>query len=488
MPSSFIRGPQGSGPCRWLPGQAAGTAPRESGDIDEWATLRPFRDGDSPRQVAWKAYARGAPLLVKEYTASGSIERLFDFATLTGLDTEQRLSQLARWIVNCAADGERFGLRLPQQLIELDQGHGTSPALPARTGPVWQRVFRPMSDQPASSHRATHWMVGAYVIGALLHLGQVPLWVIVLACSGAAWALAAAHGRARLPGRVFKVSLTVALTGTVLAMFHTLNGLNAGSALLVLMGAIKLLEATTRRDRLIVVGVAFYLLLAACLASQELLRAPLYLLQAWVCCTALLYAAHPDAPLPSRAAMRISARSLAFALPLALLLFALFPRLSGSFWSLGGSGQAQTGLSDTMSPGSISELGNSARSGIPGLVCRTHCRRHSSATGAGRCCMTSMATPGRACTATLYRRETLQYRGTAYQYQIRLEPDSTPWWPALDTVQSATAPGTTDHARTGSWSPPVRCTMRSPTLRSPTPQPSRATRSRASRGSSIRMS
>jgi uncharacterized protein (DUF58 family) len=114
--------PTGQRPMPMAAGADGGTAPRESGDIDEWATLRAFRDGDSPRQVAWKAYARGAPLLVKEYTASGSAERLFDFAALAGLDTEQRLSQLARWIVNCAADGEGFGVRLPQQLIGLDQG------------------------------------------------------------------------------------------------------------------------------------------------------------------------------------------------------------------------------------------------------------------------------------------------------------------------------------------------------------------------------
>jgi uncharacterized protein (DUF58 family) len=111
MRSRCIRGPQG-----------IDTAPRESGDADEWATLRAFRDGDSPRQVAWKAYARGAPLLVKEYTASAGAERLFEFAALAGLDTEQRLSQLARWIVNAAADGERFGLVLPQRRIDPDQG------------------------------------------------------------------------------------------------------------------------------------------------------------------------------------------------------------------------------------------------------------------------------------------------------------------------------------------------------------------------------
>jgi protein-glutamine gamma-glutamyltransferase len=292
---------------------------------------------------------------------------------------------------------------------------------------------------PANERRATHWMLGAYLFGALLHLGQVPLWVIVVACGGAGWALAAAHGRARLPGRAVKVLLVLGLTGTVLAMFHTLNGLNAGSALLVLMGAVKLLEATTPRDRLIVVGVSCYLLIAACLVSQELLRTPLYLLEAWLCCTALLYAAHPQAPLPSPMAARISVRSLAVALPLALLLFALFPRLSGSFWSLGGSNQAQTGLSDTMSPGSISELGNSVdpvfRVWFSGPLPRpeerywrgpvlhdfdgyTWTHGHSD-----------------------FPAENLKFLGPAYHYQIRLEPDSTPWWPALDTVHER-VPGT----------------------------------------------
>jgi uncharacterized protein (DUF58 family) len=116
--------PHGSRPLPVAAGDRGGTAPHDAGELDEWATLRAFRDGDSPRQVAWKAYARGAPLLVKEYTASGSAERLFDFAVLAGLDTEPRLSQLAQWIVRSAADGERFGLKLPRQLIDLDQGPG----------------------------------------------------------------------------------------------------------------------------------------------------------------------------------------------------------------------------------------------------------------------------------------------------------------------------------------------------------------------------
>lgn len=289
--------------------------------------------------------------------------------------------------------------------------------------------------------RVTRWVVGAYVLGALLHLGQLPLWVIAVAWGCAAWALAAAHGRTHLPGRIVKLPLTLLLTGTVVAMFRTLNGLNAGSALLVLMGAVKLLEATTRRDRLIVVGVGFYLLLAACLASQELLRVPLYLLQTWLCCTALLFASHPDAPLPARASALISARSLTLAVPLALLLFALFPRLSGSFWSLGGANQAQTGLSDTMSPGSISELGNSVdpvfRVWFEGPLPPPQERYWRGPVLHDFDGYTWTRAHG-----TFYRPESLEYLGFAYRYRIRLEPDSTPWWPALDTVRTAQATGT----------------------------------------------
>ncbi len=80
---------------------------------DELAWLRDFRDGDSPRQVAWKAYARGAPLLVREYRGYAMASRDFDFSALRDPDVEARLSQLARWCVDAAARGEHWTLRLP---------------------------------------------------------------------------------------------------------------------------------------------------------------------------------------------------------------------------------------------------------------------------------------------------------------------------------------------------------------------------------------
>lgn len=103
------RGVRSVPPCG---GEESASLPAPGVDRDEWRGLRAFREGDSPRQVAWKAYARGAPLLVKEYASGRATRRLFDFDALAGLDTETRLEQLARWILDAEARGERYGLVL----------------------------------------------------------------------------------------------------------------------------------------------------------------------------------------------------------------------------------------------------------------------------------------------------------------------------------------------------------------------------------------
>jgi uncharacterized protein (DUF58 family) len=103
-------------------GQKAGSRTMAHAGSDEWLGLRPFRDGDSPRQVAWKAYARGAPLLVKEYSALGAELRLFDFAKLQHLEVEARLEQISRWVVDADSRGERYGLTMPGRRIEPDSG------------------------------------------------------------------------------------------------------------------------------------------------------------------------------------------------------------------------------------------------------------------------------------------------------------------------------------------------------------------------------
>jgi len=114
--------PRGTRPAPVHLGGEDGQAREPGAQKDEWLGLRPFREGDSPRQIAWKAYARGAPLLSKDYAASGAQQRVFDFGQLEGLQTEARLEQLARWVVDAEARGESYGLILPGTQLSPEHG------------------------------------------------------------------------------------------------------------------------------------------------------------------------------------------------------------------------------------------------------------------------------------------------------------------------------------------------------------------------------
>jgi uncharacterized protein (DUF58 family) len=113
--------PVGILPMPDSPGDEGGSG-SASGDQEELAWLREFRTGDSPRQVAWKAFARGAPLLVREYRGSVLAARDFDFTTLRDPDVESRLSQLARWCTDAASHGETWTLRIPGERPLAGQG------------------------------------------------------------------------------------------------------------------------------------------------------------------------------------------------------------------------------------------------------------------------------------------------------------------------------------------------------------------------------
>jgi transglutaminase-like putative cysteine protease len=239
--------------------------------------------------------------------------------------------------------------------------------------------------------------------------------------------------------------LAVLLVAGVVVRFHTLNGLSAGTALLILMGAVKLLETRAQRDQFIVVAAAVFLLLAACLDRQGLLRAPLYLFQAWLCCAALAVVAYASTASSSamgfdnRAAMLLAGRSLLFALPLALMLFVFFPRLPGAFWAIPRSDEALTGLADSMSPGSISQLTTSydvafrARfEGPPPPAQERYWR--------GPVLHEFDGYTWRRRARSLTPMQPLQYLGSEYRYRISLEPSAQRWWFSLDTATGSPAP------------------------------------------------
>lgn len=80
---------------------------------EDFAGLRSFHPGDSPRRIAWKAYAREQGLHVKVYAGTAVTSHMFDWDSLQNLGTEARLSQLCRWIEDAYAGGRAFGLKLP---------------------------------------------------------------------------------------------------------------------------------------------------------------------------------------------------------------------------------------------------------------------------------------------------------------------------------------------------------------------------------------
>lgn len=97
-------------------GAGTGRSVRE-GD-DDFAGLRTHRTADSPRHVAWKALARGGPMLTKQYAATRGGDVVLDWSALPlRLDDEQRLSRLSAWILRAEQDGRRYGLLLPQTRI-----------------------------------------------------------------------------------------------------------------------------------------------------------------------------------------------------------------------------------------------------------------------------------------------------------------------------------------------------------------------------------
>ena len=89
---------------------------------EDFAGLRKFHVGDSPRHVAWKAYARSGDLLSKQFSGADTSSQWFDFDQIADNDIEQRLSILTRWIVEADRTHRDYGLRLPG--CEFPPAHG----------------------------------------------------------------------------------------------------------------------------------------------------------------------------------------------------------------------------------------------------------------------------------------------------------------------------------------------------------------------------
>jgi len=92
---------------------------------EDFAGLRAYHAGDSPKRIAWKADAREQGLLTKVFSGRAETHLWLDWAVLPAtMSPEERLSRLTRWVLDADAQDCAFGLRLPGATIDPASGAG----------------------------------------------------------------------------------------------------------------------------------------------------------------------------------------------------------------------------------------------------------------------------------------------------------------------------------------------------------------------------
>ncbi len=217
------------------------------------------------------------------------------------------------------------------------------------------------------SAQQTHWLAALLVAVEVPLLPFLPAWVGLFGLLLVGLRLLfLRRDRARGEGESRPASpwllLVAAVVAGVAVRFHFgyFAGRDPCVAFLVVLLGIKFLEARTSRDGALLVCLSGFLTVALFFYSQSLLAGVAVLPALLLIAAALLQLTVPPRRAGGldawRAVLGTAARMLAQGLPLALLLFVFFPRLTAPLWGLPTDHTAKTGLSDRMAPGRISEL------------------------------------------------------------------------------------------------------------------------------------
>jgi len=189
----------------------------------------------------------------------------------------------------------------------------------------------------------------------------IPLWISLLnSIVVLVVYFACVKDRLTIPVWIKVIITLIAFAGVVFS-FQRLTGRDAGVALIAIMYGLKILEIKSHRDVYVLMLLGFFILLAGFLFNQS----PLIAIYQFIPVVAILNA------LTSINSISVStklfsvsrfqdikrlSKYMLLALPLMIVLFVFFPRLSGPIWKMPGSSTAYTGISDTMTPGEISSL------------------------------------------------------------------------------------------------------------------------------------
>lgn len=217
----------------------------------------------------------------------------------------------------------------------------------------------------------------------LPHFGHLPYWLvglsIIVVMSQLGWVYQRLFARSKLRQRVIQSLVFLSGMLGIFLTFHTLLGVEAGTAFLIICLLGKLFEVNTRRDAYVVLTFGLFITAALFLFDQGLFTA----LWAMLSTLSVLYAMarqnvaenalhiheinenvsdlqqSVSSQIRKRSPLTTIALIVMQAIPLMIILFIFFPRMP-PFWTIHlDNGSAQTGMSDSMSPGDIAKLSQS---------------------------------------------------------------------------------------------------------------------------------
>jgi transglutaminase-like putative cysteine protease len=211
------------------------------------------------------------------------------------------------------------------------------------------------------------WVSATLAVAMVPQLQRMPVAVAVMSLAPLLWRFARdTYGWKPLRPMLRYGATALSLIALVSA-YGGLFGRRASVSLLAAMLALKLLECERIRDGRMVVSFSFFLCATQFLFDQSIVM-PFYggatLIIGLVALThlqrqeAFAHAGPPPAVrAPLLAELGFSLRLLGLALPICLAFFLLFPRWGAPLWGVPETTlDAKTGLSDSMSPGSIENL------------------------------------------------------------------------------------------------------------------------------------
>ncbi len=263
-------------------------------------------------------------------------------------------------------------------------------------------------DDHAVGLRRSRWLGALLLATQLPMLAFVPLWVAGLGTALVALRFVLIAPRREKPRLGAPASIRSWVLGllalvTAIAIRQTLGyfvGRDPCVAFLFALIGIKYLETRASRDGTLIVCLACLLIVTPFFYSQSLLAAAaaipaLVLLGGTLQVLARPARARAACPAAGGRRSAVTAKMFAQGIPLAVVLFLLFPRIAGPLWGVPADHAANSGLSDHMAPGTHQRAVAVRRGRVPRRFRRAACRRRGSATGADRCCRTSTAANGR---------------------------------------------------------------------------------------------